>query len=102
MDMNYRQWCIILLYISLAAGAQVMPYDPHFGPDNCGEYPPGGVIKFLCERSGNDLNSNCVRKCLQDKYPVSYEETPPIMNPWYWGSHPLCFWECGWTPWGVF
>lgn len=54
---------------------QDLPYDQNWGPINCSKYP-SGKLRTICEKTGNDANTNCVRKCLQDKYPDSYKKAP--------------------------
>ena len=77
------------------------PYDPTFGPENCSAYPEGSLERSVCSASGSDEDTNCVRKCLQEKYPGHNGEnnfcglSRNPSDPWYLRDHPVCYFECG-------
>jgi hypothetical protein len=81
-----------------------LPYSPYFGPSNCNQYPLGSGLSRLCQNFGDRPNTNCARKCLQEKYPIAQfppqcGQTPAFpSDPWYWRDHPICWYECQWGP----
>lgn len=77
--------------------------EPCFRPapltTDCSHYPPGSVLRLLCESFGTAPSTNCARGCLRDRLPPD-DNTPPIWDDWYWEDHPQCWRACDWpVPW---
>jgi RHS repeat-associated protein len=78
--------------------APPLPFNPNYGPsaDNCAHYPPG-LLYDICSGTPSNPNMNCSRKCLQVTYPGSGANALQL-GAWIVPIHPICWWECGLTP----
>lgn len=78
--------------------APPLSFNTNYGPsaENCKHYPPG-LLYDICIGTPSNPNMNCSRKCLQVTYPGSGANALQT-SAWIVPIHPLCWWECGLTP----
>jgi len=78
--------------------APPLPFNPNYGPsaENCAHYPPG-LPHDICSGTPSNPNMNCSRKCLQVTYPGRGANALQ-MGVWIVPIHPICWWDCGLTP----
>ena len=80
------------------AGDGPLPYDPGYSPTpaNCAHYPPS--IRPFCEKTQDNPNTNCARKCLAGHWPGTWGG--PSSDYIFWGfpQHPICWIECKMKP----
>ena len=59
----------------------------------------------VCQNSGDNPPTNCVRECLKDYYPIPYPDNPnECLNdgdPYFKDIHDFCWNYCDWNPIGL-